>query len=148
MIIVDEVHAYDAYMTHYMPRMLDWLGAYRTSVILLSATLPGQRRAELVGVYLGDQAFAGRDTLSEERAYPLLTWTDGRAVHTRSVSLKPSSFYRVGVQGETAPLQDADDALDRWELLWHEKRFPEAPLRAYLTAWRERFYLWRTSWRR
>ncbi len=90
-IIVDEVHAYDAYMTRYMTRMLDWLGVYRTPVILLSATLPGQRRAELVGAYLGDQAFAGRDTLAEERAYPLLTWTDGRTVHTRSVALKPSS---------------------------------------------------------
>ncbi len=67
--------------------------------------------------------------------------TQDMAVLRLLLAVLHTVFYRVGVQGETAPLQGADDALDRWELLWHEKRFPEAPLRAYLTAWRERFYL-------
>ena len=87
-VIVDEVHAYDAYMTCYMTRMLDWLAAYRTPVILLSATLPGKRRAELVGAYLGEENFPGREALEKESAYPLLTWTDGQTMHTKRIAME------------------------------------------------------------
>ena len=87
-VVVDEVHAYDAYMTRYMCCMLSWLAAYRTPVILLSATLPGARRAELVAAYLGDERFADRETLENERAYPLLTWTDGQTAHTKQIALE------------------------------------------------------------
>ena len=84
-IVVDEIHAYDAYMTRYFKTMLDWLGAYQTPVVLLSATLPGQRRAELIGAYLGQEEFAEKETMIQTQAYPLLTWTDGQEVHTRVI---------------------------------------------------------------
>lgn len=86
-VVVDEVHAYDCYMSRYMDAMLNWLGAYQTPVILLSATLPGRRRGEMVGAYLGQETFKGREALEGERAYPLLTWTDGEKVCTRCIEL-------------------------------------------------------------
>ena len=86
-VVVDEVHAYDSYMSRYMDAMLNWLGAYRTPVILLSATLPGKRRGEMVSAYLGQGTFEGRAALEGERAYPLLTWTDGESVRTRQIEL-------------------------------------------------------------
>lgn len=105
-VVVDEIHAYDAYMTRYMKAMLDWLGAYRTPVILLSATLPGQRRAELVGAYLGQENFPEKQLLEGERAYPLLTWTDGEAVHTQTLPLDRGQTPVQLLRGQDADLAE------------------------------------------
>jgi CRISPR-associated endonuclease/helicase Cas3 len=43
-IIIDEVHAYDAYMMQLIERLLEWLGALGCSVVLLSATLSRVKR--------------------------------------------------------------------------------------------------------
>ncbi len=51
-IIIDEVHAYDAYMSTLLGRLLEWLGALGSPVIILSATLPKHRRTELIRSYL------------------------------------------------------------------------------------------------
>ncbi len=40
-VVIDEVHAYDTYMTGLLERLLEWLGALGSPVVLLSATLHG-----------------------------------------------------------------------------------------------------------
>ncbi|WP_446677815.1 CRISPR-associated helicase Cas3' [Streptomyces noursei] len=68
-VVIDEVHAYDAYMNTYLDRVLSWLGAYRVPVVVLSATLPAGRRRELAEAYAGGSA----EVLGDATGYPLLT---------------------------------------------------------------------------
>ncbi|WP_184828769.1 CRISPR-associated helicase Cas3' [Streptomyces griseomycini] len=72
-VVIDEAHAYDTYMSVYLDRVLSWLGAYRVPVVVLSATLLASRRRELAEAYSGrvDAAMPGDVTASD--AYPLLT---------------------------------------------------------------------------
>jgi CRISPR-associated helicase Cas3 len=69
-VIIDEVHAYDAYMSVILRRVLAWLGATRVPVILLSATLPAGTRAELLGAYAAAQVSPACS------GYPQVTWVD------------------------------------------------------------------------
>ncbi|WP_458078703.1 CRISPR-associated helicase Cas3' [Streptomyces sp. EMB26] len=72
-VVIDEAHAYDTYMSVYLDQVLSWLGAYRVPVVVLSATLPATRRRELVEAYAG-QAGAGISWGADvPDAYPLVT---------------------------------------------------------------------------
>ncbi len=81
-MIVDECHAYDAYMNRYLDTALAWLHEYNVPVILLSATLPRDRRKELIKAYLNQKN--GTFELPETD-YPRLTYTDGGNVLTQSM---------------------------------------------------------------
>ncbi|MYQ98043.1 MULTISPECIES: CRISPR-associated helicase Cas3' [unclassified Streptomyces] len=76
-VVIDEVHAYDAYMGRYLDRVLEWLAAYRVPVVLLSATLPADRRRELVAAYSGSSDFGSPDgsSAASSDGYPLITAT-------------------------------------------------------------------------
>jgi CRISPR-associated endonuclease/helicase Cas3 len=94
-VVVDEVHAYDAYMNVYLTRILRWLGAYQVPVIMLSATLPAKRRSELIQAYLGTEDLG----MASETAYPLITYTDGKEVKSVSVpqgEQKTVAFRHIG----------------------------------------------------
>jgi CRISPR-associated endonuclease/helicase Cas3 len=78
-VIVDEVHAYDTYMTTIIERLLAWISKLGTPVILLSATLPLAKRNALFRAY-GVEPPAAR----EGTAYPSL-WVGGTGgVHATS----------------------------------------------------------------
>jgi CRISPR-associated endonuclease/helicase Cas3 len=76
-VVIDECHAYDAYMNCYLERTLEWLGIYKVPVILLSATLPAKRRARLIEAYRGKRFDTEPEGWRGNKAYPLLTYTDG-----------------------------------------------------------------------
>lgn len=76
-VVIDEVHAADTYMREYLKRVLTWLSAHHTPVILMSATLPPDQRDEYVAAYsLGR---GDRSVLSTDRTdtYPRITRYDG-----------------------------------------------------------------------
>ncbi len=50
-VVIDEVHAADVYMSTFLDRALEWLGASGTPVVLMSATLPAGRRTALYAAY-------------------------------------------------------------------------------------------------
>ncbi|MEU9748395.1 CRISPR-associated helicase Cas3' [Streptomyces niveus] len=73
-VVIDEAHAYDTYMSVYLDRVLSWLGAYGVPVVVLSATLPVARRRELAEAYAGAAPDAdGFGEVEGAGGYPLLT---------------------------------------------------------------------------
>lgn len=53
-VIIDEVHAYDTFMNTHLELLLGYLSKLKCSVILLSATLPKNKRQALLKAYNGD----------------------------------------------------------------------------------------------
>jgi len=89
-VVFDEVHAYDAYMSTILERLLRWLAELGCTVILLSATLPEAKRAALAQAYSGEQG-------GERVAYPRTTLAkplyysakeDGRAAACEGIPVK------------------------------------------------------------
>ena len=80
-VIIDEVHAYDAYMGQYLYMVLQWLGAYKVPTIILSATLPIERRKDLMKYYLKGRGIKEKDIgnfdFLKTESYPLLTFSKG-----------------------------------------------------------------------
>lgn len=50
-------------------------------------------------------------------------------------------FYRVDLEGEDSPVEDEEETLERWQMLWELGHFPEKPIRDYLERWEDRFWL-------
>lgn len=81
-VILDECHAYDAYMNQYLDLVLSWLGAYDVPVIVLSATLPPHRRQELLAAYQNRKIKKTVNiTTDSVSPYPLISYTDGENVY-------------------------------------------------------------------
>ncbi|RIK39306.1 MAG: hypothetical protein DCC55_18525 [Chloroflexi bacterium] len=80
-VIFDEVHAYDTYMSSLFQRLLVWLRAVGSSVIVLSATLPASTRRELVAAWRGRTD--GLDTLSG--CYPAVTVAAASELYSQSL---------------------------------------------------------------
>ena len=84
-VIIDECHAYDAYMNIYLDNTLKWMGAYHVPVIILSATLPPQRRQELIMAYLNTRKLPEISHPCREFAYPVLTWTSDKIIMQKEI---------------------------------------------------------------
>lgn len=77
-LVLDEVHAYDAYMQEIIATLLSWCAALHVPVVLLSATLPSALRKKLLQAYVP----GAHPALSSH--YPCVTqvFSDGRVEQT------------------------------------------------------------------
>ena len=106
-VVIDEVHSFSPHMNAYLDRTLTWLGGYGAPVIILSATLPEERRAALIQAYLRGRAHQSKAFRLESGAawrhslsYPLLTWTDGLTVRQTAVAAEGTP-KTVAIERET-----------------------------------------------
>ena len=109
-VILDEVHAYDAYMRRELERLLEFQAELGGSAILLSATLPQSARKRLV------DAFAkglGTDATIEgpSNAYPMATICADAVASSAHVSGQPGRARKLPVQ----LVSTQEEALDRVE---------------------------------
>ncbi|MEL5959398.1 type I-E CRISPR-associated protein Cse1/CasA [Streptomyces sp. CLV115] len=117
-VVIDEVHAYDAYMNTYLDRVLEWLSAYRVPVVMLSATLPASRRRELAAAYAGEESAELAEALHlPDDAYPLITGVGPGGI-VRTARPEPASGRRTEVSVERLD----DDLPVLAERLGHELR--------------------------
>lgn len=90
-VVIDEVHAYDTYTSELVDRLVEWLAALGSSVILLSATLPKRRTMELLRKYAG---MSVKVCMSER--YPRISWvTRGGQAKVMSVGARAQPPVRL-----------------------------------------------------
>jgi len=115
-LIIDEVHAYDAYVRREIETLLTFQAALGGSVILLSATLPADHRQGLADAFakgLGEEPIQ-----IAEQAYPLAT------VRTCGAQTEAPVSGRLG-RGRTLPvrfLRSPDEVLAEVEHAARAKR--------------------------
>jgi CRISPR-associated endonuclease/helicase Cas3 len=102
-VVLDEVHAYDVYMSQFLFETLRWLADAGVPVVLLSATLPPALRTDLVRAYL-QGALQQRDSINlsglRAEGYPQTLSAcvvDGEPYfgHAESAPWRPSTTVRL-----------------------------------------------------
>jgi CRISPR-associated endonuclease/helicase Cas3 len=116
-VILDEIHAYDVYMSQFLHEALRWLADAGVPVILLTATLPKQQREGLMRAYL--QGAQGRrvvdlPAVTEEPGYPVLhalTATDSTATCTTRATASWRETTATAVQLREEAPDDGPEAV-------------------------------------
>jgi CRISPR-associated endonuclease/helicase Cas3 len=108
-IIIDEVHAYDVYMSTLLERLLRWLAALGCRVVLLSATLPRSKRKRLLSQFLQIRGGSG----AEPSHYPVITGAtaDGQ---TRVWKFPAASPPRDVLLTRIPPMDRENSLPDEW----------------------------------
>ena len=90
-VILDEVHAYDAYTGGLIERLVSWLQQLGCRVVLMSATLPNKRRDEIL------RTWAGSEIPVPSGPYPRVSWASPGSI--KSLSFSASRQQRLLIQG-------------------------------------------------
>lgn len=116
-VVIDEAHAYDVYMTTLLERLLEWLGALRSPVVLLSATLPRNRRQALLSAYSrgSRRKFESKLPAAE---YPRVSWSTGDGeTASRTVLASRRNRKTVSLEWIDGSLPGGEGALAVGDLL-------------------------------
>lgn len=123
-VILDEVHSYDAYTGCILAELIASLSRLGCTVILLSATLRDQQRRELLSALPGLE----RSQLEGGSSYPLVTaWAAGRTAKVVTPIFKESRRVEVRMISDDAAYEEAcRRAAGRQQVLWVENTVAEA----------------------
>lgn len=119
-VVLDEVHTYDAYTGTLLDALVKLLRALHCTVIILSATLSQRRRRQLMGVEVGSEA------------YPLIT---ARAADSDASEwpVQAGDMAQVALNWQQDERRAVQEALDRasrgQQVLWIENTVKEAQQR-------------------
>lgn len=92
-LVIDEIHSYDAYMSESLHRLLEWCHAMQVPVVMLSATLPPKKKREL---------FQSYTTQPLSSSYPLITAiSDDGTVHETVI---PFTTHKMTANVRTSPI--------------------------------------------
>ena len=94
-LIIDEIHSYDAYMSEILVRLLEWCKALQIPVVMLSATLPPSLKEKLLAPYTS-QRLSG--------AYPLITLL-GNSGDVQECMISETS-HRLTISTKLSPILD------------------------------------------
>ncbi len=120
-VILDEVHSYDVHVSTILDRVLAWLGWLGVPVILLSATLPATRRAELVKSWCAGARRVRPDQLDpavpSPEGYPRMLWlgSHGEPIQGCANASPTNTDRRVRL------VSVSDEDLTKWALGWAER---------------------------
>ncbi|MCF8305600.1 MAG: CRISPR-associated helicase Cas3' [Ignavibacteriales bacterium] len=87
-IILDEVHSYDVYMSGLLEGFLKWAGRININVILLSATLPKNKRTKFVEAFTGEE-------LKLEANYPRFTLAARKSISSYPLSTTSKKTIKI-----------------------------------------------------
>ena len=99
-LVIDEVHAYDAYMSAIISRLLQWCACLKMPVVLLSATLSAKQRARMIEAY----GAIGGDP-GPKAPYPLVTVAAAGA-KARPIKANASSSRTLKIETHRGLLGD------------------------------------------
>lgn len=85
-LVLDEVHSYPAYTEALMNGFLTWMGRLNVPVVLLSATLPHEKRQGFI------EAYSGKKATFNDQPYPRLTIASAAGETSPSEVLHSSIF--------------------------------------------------------
>lgn len=98
-LIVDEVHAYEAYLFRLLTALISFHAASGGDVILLSATLPHNQRQALLEAFYEGIGHAPRELAhTGDKDYPLVTYASATRQEENVVASRPEVCRTVGVK--------------------------------------------------
>ncbi|MBU2788179.1 CRISPR-associated helicase Cas3' [Acidithiobacillus sp. VAN18-1] len=119
-VILDEVHTYDAYTGTLLDALIKLLRELHCTIIILSATLSRQRRSQLL------------DAPLESDAYPLITAVT-RSAELQEFSVEPEGSAHISISVEHEEGRAVQEALERatdgQQVLWIENTVKDAQQR-------------------
>lgn len=110
-VIIDEIHAYDAYMSTLLERLLEWLAALGSPVVLLSATLPQQRRMTLLNAYARGLNKEELPTQDGSTHYPGIIWLTKNSCGSEAVETSPQNSRTLQLRWMDGRLPEFEDGV-------------------------------------